>query len=170
MALTKITSNVIANNAVTQSKIDSSVELGGGGIKISNIQVTNSGGTVLDDTAVDTAGGYILLTGSGFASGCQVIINNVPATSTTFVNSTTVRAQLPATAAGTYIVYLINSDGGVGIRVNGVTFSASPGWQTSSSLSGNVDDAISIQLIATDFFILAFLCFVLTVFHDFTKP
>jgi len=69
MALTKITSNVIANNAVTQSKIDSSVELGGGGIKISNIQVTNSGGTVLDDTAVDTAGGYIVLTGSGFASG-----------------------------------------------------------------------------------------------------
>jgi len=120
------------------------------GVKISNIQVTNSGGTVLDDTAVDTAGGYILLTGSGFASGCQVIINNVPATSTTFVNSTTVRAQLPATAAGTYIVYLINSDGGVGIRVNGVTFSASPGWQTSSSLSGNVDDAISIQLIATE--------------------
>ena len=150
MALTKITSNVIANNAVTQSKIDSSVELGGGGIKISNIQVTNSGGTVLDDTAVDTAGGYIVLTGSGFASGCQVLINNVLATSTTFVNSTTVRAQLPATAAGTYIVYLANTDGSVGIRVNGVTFSASPGWQTSSSLSGNIDDAISIQLIATE--------------------
>jgi hypothetical protein len=150
MALTKITSNVIANNAVTQSKIDSSVELGGGGIKISNIQVTNSGGTVLDDTAVDTAGGYIVLTGSGFASGCQVLINNVLATSTTFVNSTTVRAQLPATAAGTYIVYLANTDGSVGIRVNGVTFSANPSWQTSSSLSGNVDDAISIQLSATE--------------------
>ena len=150
MALTKITSNVIANNAVTQSKIDSSVELGGGGIKISNIQVTTSGGTVLDDTAVDTAGGYIVLTGSGFASGCQVLINNVLATSTTFVNSTTVRAQLPATAAGTYIVYLANTDGSVGIRVNGVTFSANPSWQTSSSLSGNVDDAISIQLSATE--------------------
>jgi len=26
------------------------------------------------------------------------------------------------------------------------------------------------KVIATDFFILAFLCFVLTVFHDFTKP
>jgi hypothetical protein len=90
------------------------------------------------------------LTGSGFASGCQVLINNVLATSTTFVNSTTVRAQLPATAAGTYIVYLANTDGSVGIRVNGVTFSANPSWQTSSSLSGNVDDAISIQLSATE--------------------
>ena len=149
MALTKITSNVIANNAVTQSKIDSSVELGGGGIKISNIQVTTSGGTVLDDTAVDTAGGYIVLTGSGFASGCQVLINNVLATSTTFVNSTTVRAQLPATAAGTYIVYLANTDGSVGIRVNGVTFSATPSWVTGSTLDGNVDTALSLQLSAT---------------------
>jgi len=123
--------NVISYNDLADKPDLSNISAG---VKISNIQVTNSGGTVLDDTAVDTAGGYILLTGSGFASGCQVIINNVPATSTTFVNSTTVRAQLPATAAGTYIVYLANIDGSVGIRVNGVTFSASPGWQTSSSL------------------------------------
>jgi len=30
--------------------------------------------------------------------------------------------------------------------------------------------AFNAKVIATDFFILAFLCFVLTVFHDFTKP
>jgi len=30
--------------------------------------------------------------------------------------------------------------------------------------------AFNAKIIATDFFILAFLCFVLTVFHDFTKP
>ena len=117
--------------------------------KISNIQVTDSGGTVLDDTAVDIAGGYIKITGTGFASGCQVIVNNVPATSTTFVSSTVVRAQLPATAAGTYIVYLINSDGGAGIRVNGVTFSATPSWVTGSALQGNLDSALSLQLSAT---------------------
>jgi hypothetical protein len=146
MALTKVTSNVIADNAVTQNKIDSTVALG---IKISNIQVTNSGGTVLDDTAVDISGGYIVLTGAGFVSGCQVLINNVLATSTTFVNSTTIRAQLPATAAGTYIVYVANPDGSVGIRVNGVTFSATPSWVTGSSLEGNVDTALSLQLSAT---------------------
>jgi hypothetical protein len=136
-------------NVISYNDLADKPDLTGLGIKISNIQVTDSGGTVLDDTAVDTAGGYIKLTGAGFVSGCQVLINNVPATSVTFVNSTTVRAQVPATAAGTYIVYLVNPDGGVGIRVNGVTFSTTPSWVTGSSLEGIVDTAISIQLSAT---------------------
>jgi hypothetical protein len=121
----------------------------GGGPKITNLQVTDSTWTVLDDTAVDTAGGYIKITGTGFAAGCQVLVNNVPATSTTFVSATEVRAQVPATAAGTYVVYLVNADGGVAIRVNGITFSATPTWVTGSTLAGDVDSAISIQLSAT---------------------
>jgi Concanavalin A-like lectin/glucanases superfamily/IPT/TIG domain len=119
-----------------------------GGPKISAVQVTDSSGTVLDDTAVDVAGGYILLTGSGFESGCQVVINTTPAVSTTFVSATQVRAQVPATTAGTYIVYLVNADGGVAIRINGITFSATPAWVTGSSLTGDSDVAISIQLSA----------------------
>jgi hypothetical protein len=119
-----------------------------GGPKISAIQVTDSSGTVLDDTAVDVAGGYVLLTGSGFESGCQVVINTTPAVSTTFVSATQVRAQVAATPAGTYIVYLVNADGGVAIRINGITFSATPAWVTGSSLTGDVDTAISIQLNA----------------------
>lgn len=121
----------------------------GGGPKITNLQVTDNSYTVLDDTAVDTAGGYIRITGTGFAAGCQVLINNIPATSTTFVSATEVRAQVPATAAGTYVVYLVNADGGVAIRVNGITFSATPSWVTGSALAGDVDSAISIQLSAT---------------------
>lgn len=123
---------------------------GGSGPKITTVEVTNSGGTVIDDTAVDIAGGYIKITGTGFVTGCQVIVNNVAATSTTFVSSTVVRAQLPATAAGTYFVYVVNPDGGVAIKINGVTFSASPTWVTGSTLSGVVDQAISVQLNATD--------------------
>ena len=118
--------------------------------KITSIQVTNSSYQILDDTAVDVLGGYIKITGTDFASSCQVIVNNVLATSTTFVSSTEVRAQLPATAAGTYVVYLVNTDGGVAIRVNGITFSATPSWVTASILNdGTVDTAISIQLAAT---------------------
>jgi len=30
--------------------------------------------------------------------------------------------------------------------------------------------AFNAKVIATDFFVLAFLCFALTVFYDFTKP
>ena len=121
----------------------------GTGILISNIQVTDSGYTVLDDTAVDVAGGYIKITGSGFASGCSVLINQTAATSVTFVSSTEVRAQVPATAAGTYIVYVVNTSGDVAIRVNGVTFSATPTWVTGSGLSGQSSEAISIQLSAS---------------------
>jgi hypothetical protein len=122
---------------------------GSGGPKITSIVVTDSSYTTLDDTAVSTAGGYIKIIGSGFASGCQVLVNNTTATSVTFISATEVRAQVPATIAGTYIVYLVNSDGGVAIRVNGITFSATPTWNTVSPISGVVDTAISLQLDAT---------------------
>ena len=153
IANSAITSSKLAASSVTTTAIASDVTAlisQGGGPKITNIQVTDNTYTVLDDTAVDTAGGYIRITGTGFAAGCQVLINNVPATSTTFVSATQVRAQVPATAAGTYVIYLVNTDGGVAIRVNGITFSATPTWVTGSTLSdGAVDSAISIQLSAT---------------------
>jgi len=117
--------------------------------KISNIQVTDSSYTVLDDTAVDTAGGYIKITGTGFASGCNVLVNQTTAVNVTFISATEVRARVPAATAGTYIVYLVNADGSVAIRVNGVTFSATPSWVTAGSLSGVDGTAISYQLSAT---------------------
>jgi len=123
--------------------------LGGGGPKISSIIVTDSSYNNLDDTAVALGGGYIKLIGEDFAAGCQVLIGLTPVTSVTFVSDTEVRAQVPATAAGTYIVYLVNSDGGTAIRVNAITFSSTPTWVTGSSLVGLVNSAISIQLSAS---------------------
>jgi len=118
--------------------------------KITSIQVIDSSGNVLDDTAVNIAGGYIKINGTGFASGCQILLGEIQATSTTFLNNTEVRAQIPATTAGTYTTYLVNTDGGVAIRVNGVTTSPLPSWTTSNTLSGLVDTELSIQLQATD--------------------
>ena len=58
--------------------------------------------------------------------------------------------QVPAMTAGTYIVYVVNTDGGIAIRVNGLTYSGTPSWVTGSTLpQGSVDSAISIQLSAT---------------------
>ena len=102
---------------------------------INYVFVTTNTYTVLDDTAVDVAGGYIKLTGSGFVDGCTVLIGNTPATSTTFINSTEVRAQVPAMSAGTYIVFLINGNGQTAIKVNGITFSGFPAWVTGSALA-----------------------------------
>jgi hypothetical protein len=112
-----------------------------GGPKITNIGITNSSYTLLDDTAVSIDGGYVKISGSAFEPGCQILINNVPAVSTTYISATEVRAQVPATSAGTYIVYLVNTDGGVAIRVNGITFSGTPTWVTSSGLLGEIGRA-----------------------------
>jgi hypothetical protein len=115
--------------------------------KITSISVTDNSYTVLDDTAVSTTGGYIKITGTGFTAGSQVLIGTVAASSVSFVGSTELRAQVPATAAGTYVVYVVATDGAVAIRVNGITFSATPTWSTGSSL-GSYGTAISIQLAA----------------------
>ena len=119
--------------------------------KISSVEVTDSGGTVLDDTAVDTAGGYIKITGSNFVSGCSVLIGTTPATSTTFVSSTVLTVQVPAAAAGSYILYVVNPDGATAIKINGVTYSVAPTWVTSSSLpDAQSGQAYSQSLSATD--------------------
>ena len=119
-------------------------------VAITNVQITNSSYVVLDDTAINTAGGYIKITGSNFVTGCQVIIGSANATSITFVNSTQLNVQVGAQVAGTVTVYVVNPDGGVALRVNGLTFSGAPTWVTGSTLpQGQVSTPISIQLVAT---------------------
>jgi hypothetical protein len=118
--------------------------------KITSIVVTDSSYTTLDDTAVSTSGGYIKIIGTGFTTGSQVLINTTSASSVSFVSSTELRAQLPSMAAGTYVVYVVASDGSVAIRVNGITFSATPTWTTASTLPESLANAaISIQFAAT---------------------
>ena len=119
-------------------------------VKITTVYVTDSSYNNTAATAVSTAGGYIKIIGSGFIAGCQVLVNYSPATSTTFISSSELRVQISATAAGTYVLYVVNTDGGTAIRVNGITFSSVPTWATSSTLTdGANNSAISIQLSAS---------------------
>ena len=149
MALTQVTTSGLANGAVTSSKISNTVQLGGP--TISQIQITDSSYNVLDDTAVDTSGGYIKITGTGFAAGAIVVIGSTNATSTAFVSSTVLNVQVPALSAGTYTVYVVNTNGGTAIGVNGLTYSALPSWVTGSTLPNGLNNTpISIQLSATD--------------------
>lgn len=150
----KLPGRAIQAGTITVTQLDSSTSTviqTGGGPKITNVQVTNNSWTVLDDTAVDIAGGYILITGTGFNAGVLVYFNQTPASSVSYISSTTLRVTVPALAAGTYILYVINTDGGTAIRVPGVTASASPAWQTGSTLPEQYDNtAISLNLVATD--------------------
>jgi len=138
----------MAISKIVQNSIDeTSVSLGA---KISNVQIANSSYTVLDDTAVNVGGGYIVITGSGFKESAQVLIGSNTACSVSVIDSTTIRAEVPAKDAGTYPVYVVNTDGGVGIRVPGLTYSGFPTWVTDSTLpEQGVDEPISIQLEAT---------------------
>jgi hypothetical protein len=108
--------------------------------KIVSVNVANSSYVELDDTAVSTDGGYVIITGSDFQSGAVVLIDTTQATSTTFVNSTTLRAQIPAKSAATYNIYVVNPDGGVGIKLNGVNYSATPTWVTTSPLANVISN------------------------------
>lgn len=90
--------------------------------KITAVTVTNSSYASTGATTVSTSGGYIQLTGTGFASGCSVVIQNTAATTTTYVSATTVNVAVPAMSAGSYFVYLTNSDSGVAIKPNGITY------------------------------------------------
>jgi hypothetical protein len=146
---TKITSRVIAPGAVTAEALAPGV---GAGPVIANVQIANSSYVALDDTAVALEGGYILINGENFGQNVQVIIANTNATSVTYISSSLVRAQVPAKSAGSYIMYLVNTDtGATAIRVNALTYSGVPSWVTGSSLTeGAVDEAISIQLSAND--------------------
>ena len=121
------------------------------GPAISSVQIAsdNTFATVLDDTAVPLAGGYIVLNGTGFITGCQVYLDSTIATTVTFVSSTRIDVQVPALAAGTYVLYLVNGDGSIAIRANGLTYSTSPVWSTTSELGSSLfGTAISLQLAA----------------------
>lgn len=147
MALTKISSSEIQTGAITTDKFSGDVALS---VRIANVSIANSTYTVLDDTAVNVGGGYIVVTGAGFQSGAQVVINETPATSTTFVSSTELRAQIGAKSAATYDVYVINPDGGNAISVNGITYSTTPTWVTGSTLDPqDVDTAFNVSFSAT---------------------
>jgi hypothetical protein len=117
--------------------------------KISNVQITDNSYTVLNDTAIDTNGGYFIVNGSGFVSGATVIVDATIASSTTFVNSTLLRCQIGSKTASTYNLYVVNPDGGTAIKPSGLTFSSFPAWVTGSTLANaTANVAFSYSLVA----------------------
>jgi len=90
-----------------------------------------------DDTAADTAGGQtITITGTGFASGATVIINGVTASVVSVVNSTTITFTAPAITAGSYVVYVVNTNGTTALLVPGIQYSGTPTWTTAAGSLG----------------------------------
>jgi alpha-tubulin suppressor-like RCC1 family protein len=153
MPITKIKTHNLDNFAITTDKMaNTAVAAFAQSLapKVLYANVANSAFSVLDDTAVNVGGGYIVVTGSDFVSGATVLVDTTAASAVTFVNSTTLRVQVPSKAAASYNLYVVNPDGGVGIKVNGVSYSTDPIWVTSSPLGNQVANiAFNVTLSAT---------------------
>jgi hypothetical protein len=141
MAFTKITSTNIAENTVAGyaefANIANSLAP-----KITSIAITSNTYSVLDDAAVNVGGGFIVVTGSNFQSGATILIDTTPATSVSYINDTTLRAQVPAKSAASYNLYVVNPDGGTGIKPAGITYSSEPSWVTASPLTNVTSNTV----------------------------
>jgi alpha-tubulin suppressor-like RCC1 family protein len=130
---------LIANNFTSGSITADKLTVGALNPILTSVAICDASYNVLDDTAANTGGGYIQVTGTNFTTNSVVVINTTTATSTTYVNNTTLRAQVPAFAAASYPVYVIDTyDGSTAIRYNGITFSNTPIWGTGTTLSNQV--------------------------------
>ena len=105
-----------------------------------------------DDTATDVAGGGVVaLTGTNFNVGVTVIINGIIASTVSRISSTQITFTAPALAAGSYILYVINTNGGTAIAVPGIQYSGVPAWSTTAGTLGTLYEttAISASVAAT---------------------
>jgi hypothetical protein len=119
-------------------------------IIINNVYITDSSYNVLDDTAVSSSGGYLKIIGTGFEPGCVAYIGGTAASSTTFVSGTEIRVATPVLSSNTYLIYVLNPDNTIGIKLNALVVSGTPSWSTSATLLNQlVDVAISVQLSAS---------------------
>jgi len=115
------------------------------GITITGVNVTDASYNWLDDTAVNTAGGYIQIKGYGFVPGCKVYFNNA-LVSNTYISSSEYRAIIPATSAGSYPLMIFDSRLNTGSIYANLVTSGFPSFTTTSYTS--VRD-VSVQLAAT---------------------
>jgi hypothetical protein len=99
-----------------------------------------------DDTAVNTAGGdTVTLNGTNFNAGVKVLVNNIQSSVVTRVNSTQLTFTAPANAAGSYIIYVINTDGTTALAVPGLQYSGVPAWTTAAGSFGSFNTSVSFS-------------------------
>ena len=145
VAGSKVTANTSISLDVVTSGSSSSVTTVSSGPTITSYTVTDASYVNLDDTAVNTAGGYLKINGTGFSNSNLSVYFNNALVSNTYVSSTEVRAVIPAVAAGTYSLMVFN--GNVGAIYSSVVTSGFPTWTASSYTNNGL--SVSVQLLAT---------------------
>jgi hypothetical protein len=117
----------------------------GGGTTSSSPTVTSITYTG-DDTATNITGGdTVTINGTNFNTGVNVLIGDVQVNTVTRVSSTQITFVAPANAAGSYIIYVVNTDGSVAISIPGIQYSGVPAWSTAAGSLGNAGSSVSFS-------------------------
>jgi len=99
-----------------------------------------------NDTAVALTGGdTVTLTGTNFKTGAKVVVNNIQPSLVTIVNSTQITFTAPANVTGSYVIYVVNTDGSTALAVPGLQYSGFPSWTTAAGSLGISPKAISFS-------------------------
>jgi len=131
--LVNLSDGLSADGVLSAAKGGTGNTTGGGTTSPTVSQISYLG----NDTAASAAGGTtITLTGTNFASGAKVLINNTQVSVVTVVSSTQITFTAPALAAGSYILYVVNLDGSTAIAVPGIQYSGVPAWSTAAGSLG----------------------------------
>ena len=146
--LVKLVEGLDADGVLSATKGGTGNTTGGGTSSPTISQIAYSG----DDTAANPAGGQtITLTGTNFAAGAKVLINTTQVSVVTVVSATQITFTAPALAAGSYILYVVNTNGSTAIAVPGIQVSGVPAWTTAAGTLGTVYEtaAVSATVAAT---------------------
>jgi hypothetical protein len=135
--LTKFALGITPEGLLSPAKGGTGSTTGGGGG--GTAPTVTSIAYISNDTATDTAGGSIVtLTGTNFNVGVTVLVGNTQVSQVTRVSATQLTFLAPANTAGSYILYVVNTDGGTALSVPGIQYSGVPSWTTISGSLGNV--------------------------------
>jgi len=100
----------------------------------------------VDDTALDPAGGQtVQINGTGFLPGATITFDGSAVAVVTYVNPNQLTFTSPAKTAGTYTIYVVNSDGGTAIYIPGIIYSTLPTWTTAAGSLGSYYETTSIS-------------------------
>jgi len=113
---------------------------------VTSFSITDVSYVPLDNTAVDTAGGEIIvINGSGFAPGATVQVGATTIGSVTFIDQNRLAFAAPALSSGSYTIYVTNSNGGTGILLSGLVYSGLPTYSTSAGSLGTIYETANIN-------------------------
>lgn len=144
---TKITAANLVVNAITTSRLSDTIAVAQVDPALFSPTITSiSYGT--QTAATPNTANTITITGTGFDSSTQVLINDQLCSSVTYISTTQLQAVTPLlSAAGAYDLLVNNSYSQFCLKKNYVYFDNGPTWTTAAGILGSVNETVEISTV-----------------------